>query len=87
MARSKTERIIQDIESLPEEDRLLVRDALARLFNTASVGDVDLVRLAEERGVSLTLPDDPMSDEEFDRFQPITVRGEPVSDTVLEDRR
>ncbi len=87
MARSKTERIIEEIQSLPLEEQRLVRDACVRLFDRGSVDDEDLVRIAEERGVYLTLPDDPLSDEEFDAFQPIAVRGEPVSDTVLRDRR
>ena len=87
MARSRTERIIEEIESLSKEEQRLVREAVARLFAKAPVDDAELVLLAEERGVTLTLPDNPMSDAEFDRFEPIAVRGGPVSDTVLRDRR
>ncbi len=87
MARSRTDRIIREIETLTPDEQREVRDALARLFGEGPVSDVHLVRLAAERGVALTLPDDPLSDEEFDQFQPIAVRGEPVSDTVLRDRR
>ena len=54
---------------------------------TTAADEAELVRKAARRGIHITVPDDEMTDEEFNAFKPVVVKGEPVSETIIRDRR
>ena len=54
---------------------------------TTAADEAELVRKAANRGIHITVPDDEMTDEEFDAFKPIVVKGEPVSEVIIRERR
>ena len=82
------EQVLRQIESLTDEERRQVRDALDRILcPVTDIDEAELVRRAARRGIHITVPTEEMTDEEFDRFKPITVRGEPISETIIRERR
>jgi hypothetical protein len=82
------EQVLRDIKSLTREEQRHVRDALDGILRLSTdIDETELVRLAATRGIHITVPTEEMTDEEFDRFQPIVVRGEPISETIIRERR
>lgn len=81
--------ILDNIEELSAEEREKVREALERLLDDTPVSDDDaLLRVAAERGIRVTLPTEPITVEDYDRYEPIRIlRGESVSETVIRERR
>jgi hypothetical protein len=85
---TSVERVLREIEGLTHEEQRRVRAALDRILRPLTDTDeAELARLAEKRGIRITIPREEMTDEEFDRFQPIAVRGEPISETIIRERR
>jgi len=53
----------------------------------AEVQEDELERQLLAKGVISHIPMRDETDEEFDRFEPIEVKGEPLSETIIRERR
>ena len=85
---TKLEQVLRELEELAPEELEKVQEALDRLVDAMqSTDDETVLRIARERGIDIDLPIEKLTDEEFDRFTPISVEGEPVSETILRERR
>ena len=87
MLRRNLDEILDRIGDLTPEELRIVQDALHRLLDV-SQNEEAFLRRAAEYGLRITLPEEPMSVEEYDRFQPMRLfRGRSVSETLIEERR
>ena len=85
---TKLDQVLRDIEVLTPDERRKVQEALNGLLSpTPSADAEDLLRSAEELGIQIHLPAEEITDEECDQFKPVSVQGEPVSETIMRERR
>lgn len=89
MANQTIEQMLKQLETLSDEELRPVRDTADAQLKTRNrnISDQGLLKVAEELGIELHLPKRRMTAEEINRFQPIEIRGEPLSVTVLKERR
>ena len=89
--------LLSEIQKLPLEDAREVAEQLTRYLHekeTASVGgnqdeaqEDKFERSLLAKGIINHIPSRDESDDEFDRFEPIQVEGEPLSETIIRERR
>jgi hypothetical protein len=78
--------VIREVDALSVQDKAALRAHL-EASDTHRVND-EIVRRLRERGFTVhspTPPQDPSLDD--DDFEPIEVKGKPVSETIIEERR
>ena len=92
MADKTLEQVWQDAQALPEEDRERLRDRLAdeppttRPRTEKEILD-ELDRRLLAKGIISRIPPPIADPESYRRYKPIEVKGKPVSETLIEERR
>ena len=86
---STLDRIIEEVRALPPEEQRQLREQLNSIIPDSSEDEREDEferELAAEGvlGEVKPLPDD---DPEFRAYQPVIVKGKPVSETIIEERR
>ena len=84
--------ILQAIQKLPFSEQRALADQLQQALSAAAPADelarrereFELEMLAE--GFFAHLPTRPMTDEEFDEYEPLEIAGEPLSEQILRER-
>lgn len=93
MSNASLEKVLEEVKALTADEQRQVRDLIdslleSRTEDTASPSPEDLLeqRLLEA-GVISRIPER-IADSSFDDdFEPIEVKGKPLSETILEERR
>ena len=86
MTKELLEKVVDEIKSLTAEEQIQVRDLLNELLLSPEAID----RLIQEDMLKEGLVSDikpPRSSLPERNFKPIEVKGKPVSDTIIEERR
>ena len=86
MTKELLEKVVDEIKSLTAEEQIQVRDLLNELLLSSEAID----RLIQEDMLKEGLVSDikpPRSSLPERNFKPIAVKGKPVSDTIIEERR
>ena len=93
MSGANLEKIIQEVKALTPDEQRQVKDLIDSLLRaseeaTASMSPEDLLeqRLLEA-GVISEIPKRLPTPEHLRDFKPIEVKGKPVSETIIEERR
>lgn len=90
------ETLIEQIKALPQDEQERVRDALACVTPPpAAVGkaltEEEVNRRLVEAGIlrerNHPARDPKEAQEAFDKYQPVPIRGKPLSETIIEERR
>jgi hypothetical protein len=89
------EKLIQQIASLPVEERRRVQAALAAEASTAGgaapptgqLTDEAYQRRLVEAGLLTEVKPRRRDQRQFERFQPVEISGKPLSETIIEERR
>lgn len=87
MSSANLEKVIEEIKALTPDEQRKVKELIDSLVGEQSVSPEDLLaqRLLEA-GVISHIP--PRIADESDRtFKPVEVKGKPVSETIIEERR
>ena len=87
-----TQELLAEIQKLPPEKRQQLLDALtgdmskgARTDQPMSEDEVERILFA--RGIIGEIPDPSAYTDEDEDFEPIEVPGQPLSETIIEERR
>ncbi len=88
MATSRLDRVFEEVRLLTPEEQQELGEMLKKLLEESRIPSLEKVSrrlmeqglIAEEKRASLSV-------EEFESYTPITVRGKPVSQTLIEERR
>lgn len=89
MSSANLERVIEEVKALTPEEQRQVRDLIDSLLaDSMSPSPEDLLnqRLLAS-GLITRIPPRIITSESHDRFSPIEVKGEPVSETIIRERR
>ena len=92
MSSANLERLIEEVKALPPDDLLKVKALIDSLLQTpgaeseSSLED-QLDQLLLEAGVISEIPKRLPRPEHFKDFKPIEVKGKPISETIIEERR
>ncbi|HEX5445816.1 MAG TPA: hypothetical protein VFW87_18460 [Pirellulales bacterium] len=88
------EKLIQDLRSLPPDDRRNVLAALkgspaldAAALASDEAADEAYQKLLLEAGLISEVRRRCRDQRSFERFQPVPISGEPLSRTIIEERR
>ena len=85
------QEIIREIRMLPPVDRKAVKDAL----DNVDADELDVAPVSEEvflekllaKGIISSIPDrSKLTDDDYD-FEPIEVKGEPLSEMIIREKR
>ena len=92
MSSTSVEKIIEEVRTLTQEEQLQVRELIDSLLgNTAEAQallspEERLERRLLERGVISEIPKRNFDPATYKEFEPIEVKGKPVSETIIEER-
>jgi hypothetical protein len=92
MSSANLEKVIEEVKALPLDDLRKVKDLIDALLQTPdeasgmSVED-QLDQLLLDAGVISEIPPRINDFSPFDNRKPIEVKGKPVSETIIEERR
>ena len=81
MSRAILEEIVAKVRQLSPEER----DDLRRLLEAERTADLDGAFAA--RGLAVVRPPAPVGSRAFRQYAPVPVAGEPLSETVIRERR
>jgi hypothetical protein len=85
-----TQEIVKTVRNLPPENQ---RELLEVLQNEVSgtkdtpISEEEVQRILFERGVISTIPRFCDYEDADDDFEPVEIKGKPLSETVIEERR
>ncbi|MEW6210734.1 MAG: hypothetical protein AB1631_20385 [Acidobacteriota bacterium] len=81
------EKVIEAIKALPPDEQRRVKELVDSLVDEQTMSPEDLLaKRLLEAGVISHIP--PRNIDESDRtFRPVEVKGKPVSETIIEERR
>lgn len=87
-----TQELLTEIQKLPPEKRQLLLDALAGDMDKGAQTDQpmsedEVERILFARGIIGEIPDPSAYTDEDEDFEPIEVPGQPLSETIIEERR
>lgn len=92
MSTTSLEKVIKEVKTLTQEEQLQVRELIESLLeNSAQTPEVlsfedRLERRLLERGVISEIPKRNFDPDTYKEFEPIEVKGKPVSETIIEER-
>jgi hypothetical protein len=92
MSSTSLEKVIEEVKALTQEEQLQVRELIDSLLENPTevqepVAPEDLLeRRLLERGVISQIPKRNIEPASYKEFEPIEVNGEPVSETIIEER-
>jgi len=92
MSSANLEKVIEEVKALPPDDLRKIKALIDSLLQTPgadaemSVED-QLDQLLLEAGVISEIPTPLPRPEHLKGFKPIEVRGKPISETIIEERR
>lgn len=83
------ERIIEDLRRLPPEERKQVRDAADEMLRAEATPNLSpqALQALVDRGLLASAEPRPVPGRSREPFQRVRVKGKPLSETILEDRR
>ena len=92
MSSANLERLIEEVKGLPPDDLRRVRALIDSLLQAPSVEsgvslEDQLDQLLLEAGVIREIPKRLPRPEHLKDFKPIEVKGKPISETIIEERR
>jgi hypothetical protein len=86
MPKPTVERIVEEIRELAPEQRRQVLDKLQNLTSDDilqnGAADIDLTE-----AMVITAPSRQISAQEYWAWKPVEIKGKPLSETIIEDRR
>jgi len=92
MSSASVEKIIEGVRALTQEEQLQVRELIDSLLGNPNeaqgmLSPEDLLeRRLLERGVISEIPKRNVDPATYKEFEPIEVKGKPVSETIIEER-
>lgn len=88
MTTSRLDRVFEEVRSLTPEEQQELGEMLKKLLGESRIASINGVcQQLIERGLIVEEKSVSLSTEEFESYTPITVRGKPVSQTLIEERR
>ena len=84
------QEILNTVRNLPPENRREVLEVLQSEMtetNNAPISEAEVQRILFERGVIGTIPNAADYADADDDFEPVEIKGKPLSETVIEERR
>lgn len=89
MMSDTLERVLEEVRALRPEERRLLRAQLDQLEADEPCETLEerLDRLMMERGILSHIPTGVRDPSNSKEFEPIKIKGKPLSETIIEDRR
>jgi hypothetical protein len=89
MTTSNLDRLVEEVRALTADEKRVLRDRLDSLLGSPQpeISEADFERRLLERGVISSIPA-PITDfEPYRNRKLIEVKGKPLSETIIEERR
>jgi hypothetical protein len=92
MSSTSLEKVIEEVKALTQEEQRHVRELIDSLLESPAethehFSPEDLLeRRLLERGVISAIPKRNFDPDTYKEFEPIEVKGKPVSETIIEER-
>ena len=92
MSSASLEQVIEEVKALSQEEQRQVRELIDSLLENPAethehLSPEDLLeRRLLERGVISEIPKRKFDPDTYKEFEPIEVKGKPVSETIIEER-
>ena len=89
MSNANLERVLEEVKALTPDEQRQVKNLIDSLLNdSSSISPEDLLeqRLLEA-GVIREIPKRIADSSNDDDFEPVEVKGKPLSETIIEERR
>ncbi len=92
MSSLSLDRVIEEVRALSEDDQRKVKELIDSLLEQPAAPETLspeqlLERRLLERGVISEIPKRNFDPDTYKEFEPIEVKGKPVSETIIEERR
>lgn len=84
------QEIVKTVQSLPLENQREVLEVLQNEINSpkqSPISEEEVQRILFERGVIGNIPNAADYTDADDDFEPVEIKGKPLSETVIEERR
>lgn len=86
------QELLAEIQKLPPEEQRRLLEALSRSLAQPSesrqpISEDEVQRILFEKGIIGNIPDPTQYTDEDDDFEPIEIKGKPLSETIIEERR
>ena len=92
MSNKGLDRVIEEVKALTQEEQRQVRELIDSLLESPAENhqhlspEDSLDRRLLERGVISEIPKRNLDPDTYKEFEPIEVKGKPVSETIIEER-
>jgi hypothetical protein len=89
MAKTALSRMLEEVKQLTPDEQRLLRDAIDRLLPApvAPPTEEQFERELVDAGILEELPSSPGARQPMRKRRPIDIKGKPLSETLVEDRR
>ena len=88
MAKATLDEVLESVKALPPDERQKLRELLDESLEESPLpGDDKLQRKLREAGLLTEMRLRVADLESYRSYKPIEVRGQPVSETLIEERR
>ncbi len=89
MATTALGRMLDEVKQLTPDEQRVLREAIDRLLSPAAAppSEDQFERELLEAGILDQLPSSPGTGEPNRKWKPVDVKGKPLSETIVEDRR
>ncbi|MGB9180427.1 MAG: hypothetical protein WCB68_14440 [Pyrinomonadaceae bacterium] len=83
------EKVLNEVKTLSPDDLRRLREEVDRMLEPprAQMTEDEFEQMLLAKGIISSIPSRDLDPEEFRRRQPIEVKGKPVSETLIEERR
>lgn len=79
------QEIINEIQKLPPTQRKEIVDSVSNNFQENAISEAEVARQLFANGIIREIPEN--WNEADEEFEPIEIKGKPLSETIIEDRR
>lgn len=83
---SSVAQILEDIEALPEDEQRQLHDALGQRLNPPQMTEEEFADMLARKGI-IRRSDRSKATPPDQRVKPVPIKGEPLSETVIKERR
>jgi hypothetical protein len=83
------EKVLNEVKTLSPDDLRKLREEVDRMLELPrpQMTEEEFEQMLLSKGIISSIPSRDLDPEEFRHRQPIDVRGKPVSETLIEERR
>ena len=92
MNSATVDRVLEEVKTLTAGEQQQVRALLDSLLeipavHTPQMSEDEFLQMLRQKGIISNIPNPASDEEEDNEFEPVEIQGQPLSATVIEERR